>query len=62
MPDDIILLCSDGLWDALSGEQIISSLQKHKSPKKICENLNAKANKLKSPDNISSIVIKFSKI
>jgi len=56
-PDDKILLCSDGLWDALKDEEITEILQRHTSPKKICEDLIAKANERKSKDNISSLVI-----
>jgi len=60
-PEDIILLCSDGLWEVISDEEIIISLQKNNSLKKICENLKAKAIEQKSSDNISSIVLRFSK-
>lgn len=62
IPGDIILLCSDGLWDVLSDKEITGLLQKHTSPKKICEDLIARANELNSSDNISSIVIMVSKI
>jgi protein phosphatase len=58
LPDDIILLCSDGLWDVLSDEQIIFLLQKNHSLEKTCQDLIVKANELKSADNISSIVIR----
>jgi len=62
IPGDKILLCSDGLWDVLSDKEITGLLQKHTSPKKICEDLIAKANEMDSSDNISSIVIMVSKI
>ncbi|GAF80342.1 unnamed protein product, partial [marine sediment metagenome] len=39
IPEDRILLCSDGLWDVLSDGEITTILQKHTFPQKICEGL-----------------------
>lgn len=59
-PNDKILLCSDGLWNVLSDEDIIKLLHQYTSPKKICEKLTEKAVELQTMDNISSIVISIS--
>jgi protein phosphatase len=61
IPEDKILLCSDGLWDVLSDEEIKNILQNHVSPKKICEDFIRKANEYNSPDNISCIVLMVTK-
>lgn len=60
MPNDKILLCSDGVWNVLSNEDIIELLQQDTSPKKICEKLTEKALDLQTMDNTSSIVISIS--
>lgn len=56
-PGDKLLLCSDGLWNVLSDEDIIALLQKNVDSKKICYLLTKRANELQSKDNVSSIVI-----
>jgi len=60
IPEDKILLCSDGLWDVLTDKQIVDIIKKNNSPKKICQDLISQANNLKSQDNISSIIINIS--
>jgi len=60
-PEDKILLCSDGLWDVLSEEQIVFLLKKNTSTRNICKNLVKKANEQKSNDNITSILIRVKK-
>lgn len=55
--DDIILLCSDGLWDMLADDvirKIVSSCQR---PKEICVNLIAAANQAGGNDNTTVIAI-----
>lgn len=59
-PNDKILLCSDGLWDVLSDEEICDSLKMNCPPEETCKNLINKAKKRKSKDNISSIVLSVS--
>lgn len=60
-PDDRILLCSDGLWNAVSNNVIIDTLQKECSCKQMCLELHKKANEVHSQDNITSILIKIKK-
>lgn len=60
VPGDKLLLCSDGLWNVLSDEELITLLQKNDDSKKICNLLIKRANELQSKDNVSSIVISIS--
>jgi len=55
---DIILLCSDGLWNTLSENDINFYLQTNDSPKFICDKLLEKSKESGSKDNITVIVIK----
>lgn len=57
---DKLLLCSDGLWNVLSTNDMIDTFQKDCSCKEICQELNNKAKELQSEDNITSIVIRVS--
>lgn len=54
---DTIILCSDGLWDMLSDEEIKEVLAKKKSPKSSCEELINAAKLAGGEDNITVIVI-----
>lgn len=54
---DRILLCSDGLWDMLTDEQLHQAVMQDNPPKKICENLIDLANKAGGHDNITAVVI-----
>jgi protein phosphatase len=55
--NDIILLCSDGLWDMLSDESIREIISHYKKPKEICAKLIAAANQAGGNDNITVIAI-----
>jgi len=55
--DDKILLCSDGLWDMMSDDQIYTVLKQNKPAKKICENLIKMANNAGGRDNITAVVV-----
>jgi len=54
---DIILLCSDGLWDMIADEQIYTVLRQDKPVKKMCEILIKMANDAGGHDNITALVI-----
>jgi PPM family protein phosphatase len=58
-PDDILLLCTDGLTDMLSVEQIGGMLASGSSPQSICEQLIASANERGGHDNLTAIVAQF---
>ena len=61
LPDDTILLCTDGLWNALSDDEITKILQKQPVPKKACRALINAALDHNSQDNISCILIQVNK-
>jgi len=54
---DKILLCSDGLWDMMSDDQIYTVLRQDKPAKKLCETLIKMANNAGGHDNITAIII-----
>jgi PPM family protein phosphatase len=54
---DKVLLCSDGLWDMLSDEEIQKILLQKKPAKALCEELIAAANQAGGHDNITVAVI-----
>lgn len=55
LPDDIILMCSDGLTNMLQEEEIYSIVRENESI--ACERLVQRANELGGYDNISVIII-----
>ena len=55
-PDDWLLLCSDGLTEMLSVDQIVAILKEEQQPQLACKRLVAEANKLGGKDNITVIV------
>lgn len=55
--NDIILLCSDGLWDMLSDEAIKEIISHYEKPKEICAKLIEAANQAGGKDNITVIAI-----
>jgi protein phosphatase len=55
--DDKILLCSDGLWDMMSDDQIYTVLKQDKPAKKICDTLIKMANNAGGHDNITAVVV-----
>ncbi len=59
---DIFLLCSDGLYNMVSKEDIKKELEKNLSSKEICENLISLAIKGGGKDNITVIVAKVEEI
>jgi len=59
-PDDILVLCSDGLWGVVP-ESLILAAALELDPKTAVEKLIAKANGHKGPDNISIIIVRQAK-
>jgi PPM family protein phosphatase len=55
-PDDQILICSDGLTDAVSEDRIAQILGQENDPKRACDCLVADANQQGGKDNITVIV------
>ena len=56
---DGILLCSDGLTNAVSDEDIACVLQADVDPERICRQLVARANDAGGPDNITVIYVRY---
>lgn len=56
--NDTILLCSDGLWDMISDNDILKIINSGKSAEDISNDLISEANNAGGPDNISVIVYK----
>ena len=55
-PDDVILLCSDGLTEMVPLERITAILLEEQEPQRACERLLAEANERGGKDNITMIV------
>jgi serine/threonine protein phosphatase PrpC len=56
---DVVLLCSDGLTEMVSEEQIAAILKEVNDPQRVCERLVSEANKRGGKDNITAIVARF---
>jgi protein phosphatase len=55
-PDDVLLLCSDGLSGMIPDEHIAAILREEPDPERACERLVAEANERGGTDNITVIV------
>lgn len=56
-PDDILLLCSDGLWEMVRNEDLRKELSEKTSPQNVCNTLIDMANDHGGEDNITAIVV-----
>ncbi len=54
---DKLLLCSDGLWDMVSDEEIYRLVKKNRSAETICNELIQKANEAGGKDNITAVLV-----
>jgi serine/threonine protein phosphatase PrpC len=57
-PDDVYLLCSDGLSGMVADEDILDIIVSHRDPAEICAHLIARANDNGGEDNITAIVLR----
>jgi serine/threonine protein phosphatase PrpC len=57
--DDIILICSDGLWEMLSDKEIQSIVLENCDVEKTCKRLIQKANDAGGNDNITVILVEI---
>jgi len=55
-PGDSLLLCSDGLFKAVSAEQMVEILKKASSPQEKVKGLVAAANAAGGPDNVTTVL------
>lgn len=58
VPGDTLLLCCDGLWEAIRNEGIEEVLLTRFDPQAACEEMIRRANQAGGEDNISVIVVK----
>lgn len=61
LPDDMLLLCSDGLTDMVWADEIQKTLLEAKTPKATAQKLVAQANERGGHDNITVIVMRVPK-
>ncbi len=61
-PDDVILLCTDGLTEAVPHERISAILDSRKEPQTACERLIRAANEAGGFDNITTVVARFDRV
>jgi protein phosphatase len=59
-PGDRLLLCSDGLWEMVRHQDLLTILSEHTSPQVICDKLIKRANESGGEDNITAIVVHVS--
>ena len=55
-----LLLCSDGLWNVVSDEEIFTIVTSSPNPQRACQNLVDAANAAGGPDNIVAIIVRMS--
>jgi PPM family protein phosphatase len=60
-PGDVLLLCSDGLHMQMSADEIFGIVADSKSPEYACQELVDLANSRGGPDNITSVLVEFSR-
>jgi protein phosphatase len=58
-PNDILLLCTDGLTEMVPEGTIADILRKDSDPRAACESLVAEANRLGGRDNVTAVVARF---
>jgi len=59
-PGDTLLLCSDGLWEMVRHQGILSVLKQERDAQKICDTLIDMANANGGEDNIPAVVVQIS--
>ena len=57
-PEDTLLLCSDGLWNMLSQEELTETIQEATDLDRCCEVLVDKANEAGGRDNITVVLVR----
>ncbi|NLF59558.1 MAG: SpoIIE family protein phosphatase, partial [Lentisphaerae bacterium] len=57
-PDDLLLLCSDGILEVLSDEKIQAVMQEKKAPQAIVEELKERVMAAGAPDNLTAVCMR----
>ena len=55
-----LLICSDGLWNVVTDEEIFNIVISSSSPHRACQNLVDAANSAGGPDNIAAVLVRIS--
>lgn len=58
LPNNRLIICSDGLWNLVADDEILNAVKSSASPQQACETLVNLANDRGGSDNISVIIIK----
>ncbi len=58
--NDLLLLCSDGLWEMVHNDELLSILTEQSTPQQKCDKLIDAANKNGGEDNITAVVVQVS--
>jgi len=56
-PGASLLLCSDGLWNEVSDEEMMEVMSRHRNPQEACQKLIALANSRGGIDNVTAILL-----
>lgn len=59
--DDILIMCSDGLWEMVCEEMILAIARSSSTPEEMCERLVSAANDAGGHDNITVVAASFSR-
>ncbi|HEX5038435.1 MAG TPA: PP2C family serine/threonine-protein phosphatase [bacterium] len=57
-PEDVFLLCTDGLTDALRNDAILGVILAHQDLQEACRELIRRANEGGGPDNITAVLVR----
>ncbi len=58
-PNSKLMLCSDGLWNLVTDEEIMDIISNHSNPQEACDKLVALANAHGGSDNITVILLRI---
>lgn len=58
-PGDVLLLCSDGLWEMVRSRDLLKELSAKSGPQQVCDTLIDLANANGGEDNITAIVVQI---
>lgn len=56
---EYVLICSDGLWNVVSEEEISTLVKNSSKPEQACQKLIDAANEAGGPDNITAVLIRI---
>lgn len=58
-PEDVILLCTDGLYNELTPEELLEEVRRESDMRQLCSNLVEQANEHGGGDNITVVSVKI---